>query len=271
VEQVMTGSTRKARRGGLKAGTLRAHPRAFTLIDILVTLAVVSLLIGIMLPGLGRVREIARQVVCRSNLRQIGLGLVLYADGSRDRLPYSVYIDPQQQSENGIKYAPQEMMTLRLESGVSKRSGTTWDGFGLLFAEEVLPSREIFYCPSHHGDHSFADQVEKWLKPEGELVGNYQFRGQGPNGSVHLSFIEPSRAAIATDGIRTVDDYNHRVGLNVLRADLSLYWLSDPDGRIGDFVEYAGLDSFQQYSFDKLWSKFDEPTQPGDWPMFDEW
>lgn len=254
----MTGPAEKP---GLR-GTWGSNPPravAFTLVDVLVTLAVVSLLIGIMLPGLGRVREVARQVVCRSNLRQIGLGLALYADGSRDQLPYSVFIDPRQYADNQIKYSPEEMMTLRLGRDMSRRTKTTWDGLGLLYAAEVLPSQQIFYCPSHHGQHPFERYADAWLAPRVELVGNYHYRGMGPNGSTRLSFIEPSRAAIAADGLRTLEDYSHEVGLNVLRADLSLFWLADPAGQIGEFLADAGADSYQTFSFDLLWDQLDAP------------
>lgn len=237
-----------------------SRPGGFTLIDVLVTLAVVVLLIGIMLPGLGKVQEISRQLVCRSNLRQVGLGLALYADSSKDQLPNSVFSDISRQKENEVEYSPEDMMTLRLAKGLARRTKTSWDGLGLLYKTEMLPAQEIFYCPSHHGSFAFKDIAGAWQKPAGEIVGNYHYRGKGPNGSTRLSFIEPSRSAIGADGLRTIEDYNHRVGLNVLRADLSLFWLSDPLGRIGEYVELAGEDSFDTYDFDALWDKFDSPT-----------
>jgi competence protein ComGC len=235
--------------------------RGFTLVDVLVSLGVVVLLIGIMLPGLGKVQEVSRQIVCRSNLRQVGFGLALYADSSKDQLPSSVFIDLGQQKDNEVEYSPEDMMTLRLPRNLSRRTNTSWDGLGLLYEQEMLPSQEVFYCPSHHGNYEFSDVAETWRPPVGEIVGNYHYRGKGPNGSTRLSFIEPSRSAIAADGLRTILDYNHKVGLNVLRADLSLFWLSDPLGRIGDYVEMAGEDSFNTYDFDMIWDKFDTPTE----------
>lgn len=240
--------------------TARLHA-GFTLIDVLVSLTVIVLLIGIMLPGLGRVREVSRQVVCRSNLRQVGLGLVLYADSSKDELPPSVFLDPGgERADNQVEYSPEHMMTLRLSKNLARRTKVTWDGLGLLYKTEMLPSQEIFYCPSHHGRHSYNDFEDVWQKPSGEIVGNYHYRGQGPNGATRLSFIEPSRSAIGADGLRTIDDYNHEIGLNVLRADLSLFWLPDPNGRIGEYVAMAGEDSFQTYDFDILWEQFDKPA-----------
>lgn len=242
-------------------GGVAVRRPAFTLIDVLVTLGVVSLLIGIMLPGLGRVREVSRQVVCRSNLRQVGLGLVLYADASRDQLPTSVFLNPPGQRENEIDYSPEEMMTLRLSRNLARRTRTSWDGLGYLYKTEMLPSQEIFYCPSHHGNHPYSASERTWRQPSGEIVGNYHYRGQGPNGSTRLSFIEPSRSAIGADGMRTRADYNHKIGLNVLRADISLFWLPDPNGLFGDYVELAGEDSFTTMSFDALWDQLDTPDE----------
>ena len=59
--------------------SLDARPLAFTLVELLVTAGVVMLLVGILLPGLGRAREQARKAVCGSNLRQVAAANDLYA------------------------------------------------------------------------------------------------------------------------------------------------------------------------------------------------
>ena len=53
---------------------------AFTLIELLVVIAIISLLVSILLPSLTKAKELARQAVCMSNLRQNGMSMTLYAE-----------------------------------------------------------------------------------------------------------------------------------------------------------------------------------------------
>jgi prepilin-type N-terminal cleavage/methylation domain-containing protein len=61
--------------------------KGFTLIELLVVVAIIAILAAILLPALGRAREMARRSVCMSNLRQIGTAMHMYATAWRETMP----------------------------------------------------------------------------------------------------------------------------------------------------------------------------------------
>jgi len=74
----------------------------FTLVELLVVIAVVSILAGLLLPALQKARESARTVSCLSNVKQMLLGAILYGNDNDDCLPGS-WVGANAQDTSGIK------------------------------------------------------------------------------------------------------------------------------------------------------------------------
>lgn len=125
----------------MKRHTVLPPPRlrAFTLIELLVVIAIIGILAGMLLPALARAKSRAHDIRCRSNLRQLALGMHLYADTHG-------YLPPHQ---------------VRLADGSRLR----WFN---LFAREVTSGYEVMRDPA----------VPHWTASRNAPYGyNYKFLG----------------------------------------------------------------------------------------------
>lgn len=74
------------------------HGRGFTLIELLVVVAIIGILLAIVIPALTKAKEIARELICKTNIRQYGLVGSLYLEDNDFKFPFPwciIYKEPQ--------------------------------------------------------------------------------------------------------------------------------------------------------------------------------
>lgn len=212
------------------------RPRGFSLIDILVAIAVMTALIAMLLPALSKAQESARRVKCSSNIRQIGLAIQMYAYDNRDQLPSSMF-DSQGVRQPG---SAAEMIFLRAAATQNTLSTPQWDGLGILHELEYLNHPGVFYCPSHGGTHPYSAYVDGWAGNDEtlQIAGNFHYRI--PDRSRFLAELD-STVTLVADGMRRRSDYNHTIGNNFMKADLSVGWYTDHGGQLVSYLAEDGL------------------------------
>jgi prepilin-type processing-associated H-X9-DG protein/prepilin-type N-terminal cleavage/methylation domain-containing protein len=130
----------------LRGGEARRHLNtAFTLVELLVVVAIVAMLSAMLLPGLGQAKQRARSTICLSNLRQMGIAAQGYLNTHQGYFPIAYY------SENKpglfISYA-WDFTTIRDWNADSTRvvPGVLWEG---------STNPEIHQCPSFESGHNW--------------------------------------------------------------------------------------------------------------------
>jgi prepilin-type N-terminal cleavage/methylation domain-containing protein/prepilin-type processing-associated H-X9-DG protein len=115
-----------------------AHRSAFTLVELLVVIAIIAVLVGVLLPALSRSRAQANAIKCMSNLRQIGLGLVLYNNEHNGDIVPSFNLPPLPGSTTNVTAGP----TQPLDGWAS-----ILDRDKLVSGGGSLSTNTTFYCP----------------------------------------------------------------------------------------------------------------------------
>lgn len=161
----------------------RPTRRAFTLVELLVVVAIISILIAMLLPAVQQAREAARRSQCANNLKQVGLALMNYEDTFKTLPPAAILGDgntayPQRPYHHTwltkiLPYLEQTLVYQRMRTDLPVWD--LWDADGdsnfnevMFFAQQQL---NVLVCPSDAGFRSGQEIVGTLGAPPQFLLG----------------------------------------------------------------------------------------------------
>lgn len=123
---------------------MRHHRHAFTLVELLVVIGIISLLISILLPSLARARQSANSLVCLSNLRTMGQALIMYADQNKGMLPFGYWGGDPTTHEGSADWAA--LITGTMASGENTYAALGQSGRNKIFRDaDTITGGELHY------------------------------------------------------------------------------------------------------------------------------
>jgi len=179
-----------------KFSHIRLCRKGFTLIELLVVIAIISILAAILFPVFARARENARRASCMSNLKQIGLGVMMYTQDYDEKYPPAAWNPGVEQTDSAMPGKRFAISTAVCASGYC----VSWMDIIYPYVKSV----QVFVCPSaryspDNPSYGYSNAIS------GKQITNYNSTLSGT-----LNWIPLSMSAVQRPSeIITLLDYNY--------------------------------------------------------------
>jgi prepilin-type N-terminal cleavage/methylation domain-containing protein len=206
--------------------------KGFTLVELLVVIAIIALLMGILMPALARVRQLAFRMTCGTNLSGIGKAMLIYANDYEDELPRA----GGRNSEWGLlannwmaddRYTAYGVTPGTGEGGTASISSCF---YLLVKYAEVTP--KSFICKGDTGTTEFSLADEDVTAADFELIDAWDF-GARPyehcSYSYHLPFGQYALTTSSEPGLAVAAERNPWISSPAAEVDTSTFSAFIPD------------------------------------------
>lgn len=159
----------------------KRHSRGFTLIEILVVVAILALLIAILLPSLARAREQVRATTCATNLRTLATAFIMYAQDNSGRFPGN-----REGDADWLGFSNKNSFYPTAGYGKQPEDGT-------LYKKYMSSEKDAYLCPSdkYLRDDPGTPELTK-VAPVFSYTANYLMNGAAPEWAMGAHYRESS-------------------------------------------------------------------------------
>jgi prepilin-type N-terminal cleavage/methylation domain-containing protein len=185
--------------------------KGFTLVELLVVIAIIALLMGILMPALSRVRQLAFRMTCGTNLSGIGKAMLIYANDYEDELPRAGGRTTEWgQTANWM--APSRYVAFNVSQGNNEGGLASISSCFYLLVKYAEVTPKSFICKGDAGTNEFklsdyselVDQsfelIEAWdFGPATEAVKHCSYSYHIPFGLYQLTVSGEPGSAVAAD------------------------------------------------------------------------
>lgn len=154
---------------------------AFTLVELLVVISIIAVLLAVLMPSLNKAREMAKTTICRSNFKQLGLGLFMYANNNNNKWPskFNVPSGDPLVTYNGlpIKYYSSWQLWLDHPTNTNLWLSRIRPAFLDLLTPRYLPDNKIYFCPNASKNKTFASVKDSWnIAQRNIIIGQWTYQ-----------------------------------------------------------------------------------------------
>ena len=185
---------------------MKKSKKVFTLIELLVVIAIIAILAAMLLPALSKARDKAKQIACVNNLKQIGLGIVMYADDSDGWIMKSF---KKSDAIDGWR-----LEAVRWAGTYPGPAG--WGGLGMLYYGNYIKNPNMFYCPGNVIVKCGEAEKAKFKQAAGDVIStSYGYFGAPDTRFTKLALTK-DKGAVCDTVIQSHGALSHRNSLNIL-------------------------------------------------------
>ena len=151
--------------------------KGFTLIELLVVIAIIAMLLAILMPALGKVKEKAKSTVCKANMKQWGVILMLYAEDNGGKFQNNTSAMPNGQVWYNLFRNYYQNPDIRVCPSAKKLSDVVFE----LSGSRMRGSKDTAWVQSYstgQEDDYGSYALNSWIQnPEGNWYSEYFWRG----------------------------------------------------------------------------------------------